>query len=140
VKASRARVRLAWGSFRDRKTGASFVLKGKQYSACVRSVMVYGSETWAMRVEDMNRLVRAKRMMVRSMCGVSLRDGKSSAELLSRLRLVSVSEVVEKNRLRWFGHVEKKDVEDWVSRCRKLEVVGKRGRRNHGNSVSMEKK
>jgi len=39
-----------------------------------------------------------------------------------------VSEVVEKNRLRWFGHVERKDVEDWVSRCRKLEVVGNRGR------------
>jgi len=89
---------------------------------------VYGSETWAMRVEDMNRLVRAERMMVRSMCGVSLRDRKSSAELLSRLGLVSVSEVVEKNRLRWFGHVERKDVEDWVSRCRKLEVVGNRGR------------
>jgi len=59
---------------------------------------------------------------------LSLRDGKASAELLSRLGLASVSEVVEKNRLRWFGHVEKKDVEDWVSRCRKLEVVGNRGR------------
>jgi len=47
-------------------------------------------------------------------------------ELLSRLGLVSVSEVVEKNRLRWFGgHVERKDVEDWASRCRKLEVVVK---------------
>jgi len=48
--------------------------------------------------------------------------------LLSRLGLVSVSEVVEKNRLRWFGHMERKDVEDWVSSCRKLEVVGNRGR------------
>jgi len=90
--------------------------------------MLYGSETCAMRVEDMNRLVRAERMMVWSMCGVSLRDSKSSAELLSRLRLVSVSEVVEKDMLRWFGHVERKDVEYWVSRCRKLEVVGYRGR------------
>jgi len=35
--------------------------------------------------------------------------------------------VVEKNRLCWFGHVERKDVEDWVSRCRKLEVVCNRG-------------
>jgi len=51
--------------------------------------MVYGSETRAMRVEDMNRLVRAERIMVRSICGVSLRDGKSSVELLSRLGLAS---------------------------------------------------
>jgi len=45
-----------------------------------------------------------------------------------------VSEVVEKNRLRWFGHVERKDVEGWVSRCRKLEVVGNRGRDRHRKS------
>jgi len=24
--------------------------------------------------------------------------------------------------LRWYGHVEGKDVEDWVSKCRRLEV------------------
>jgi len=60
---------------------------------------------------------------------------------LSRLGLVSVSEVVEKNRLRWFGHVERKDVEDWVSRCRKLELWVIEvwvGLENHGNSVSIE--
>jgi len=32
---------------------------------CVRSVLVYSSETWAMSVEDMNRLERAERIMVR---------------------------------------------------------------------------
>jgi len=41
---------------------------------------------------------------------------------------VSVSEVVEKGRLCWFGHVERKDVEDWVTRCRMFEVVAKRGK------------
>jgi len=46
---------------------------------------VYGSETWAMRVEDMNRLERAEGIMVRSMCGVSLREEKSSDELLGHL-------------------------------------------------------
>ena len=131
-EASRARVRSAWCKFRElapilTKRGASLIVKGKLYSACVRSVMVYGSETWATRVEDMNRLLKAERMMVRSMCGVSLKDGKSSAELLSRLGIVSVVEIVEKGRLRWYGHVERKDAEDWVSKCRGLEVLGGRG-------------
>jgi len=27
----------------------------------------------------------------------------------------------------WYVHVEKKDVEDWVSKCRRLEVEGCRG-------------
>ena len=31
-------------------------------------------------------------------------------------------------RLRRLGHVERKEVDDWVSACRNLEVAGSRGR------------
>jgi len=65
--------------------------------------------------------------MVRSMCGVWLRE-KSSDELLGRQGIVSVVDVVRKGRLRWYGHVEMKDVEDWVSKCQRLEVQGCRVR------------
>ena len=51
---------------------ASLKLKGKVYRACFQSVMVYGSETWAMKAEDMQRLERTERMMIRWMCGVRL--------------------------------------------------------------------
>ena len=56
--------------------GASLKFKGKIYSACVGSAMIYGSETWPMKVEDKQRLERAKRMMVRHMCGITLKDKK----------------------------------------------------------------
>jgi len=46
------------------------------------------------------------------MCGVSLREGKSSDEFLGHLGIVSVADVVQKGRLRWYGPVERKDVED----------------------------
>ena len=39
-----------------------------------------------------------------------------------------VVEVMRRDRLRWFGHVERKEVDDWVSACRNLEVAGSRGR------------
>ena len=91
-------------------------------------VMVYGSETWAMKVEDMERLQRTERMMVRWMCGVTLKDRNSSKELLSRLKIESVLDVVGRGRLRWFGHVERKHEDDWVSACRNLVVEGNRGR------------
>ena len=42
--------------------------------------------------------------------------------------LVSVVEVMGRGRLRWFGHVERKEVNHWVSACRNLEVAGSRGR------------
>ena len=35
---------------------------------------------------------------------------------------------MRRGRLRWFGHVERKKVDDWVSACRNLKVVGSRGR------------
>ena len=36
--------------------------------------------------------------------------------------------VIRRGRWRWFGHVERKEVDDWVSACRNLEVTGGRGR------------
>ena len=35
---------------------------------------------------------------------------------------------MRRGRLRWFGHVKRKEVDDWVSACRNLEVAGSRGR------------
>ena len=72
-EASRVRIRCAWKKFRELSPiltarGASLALKGKIYSACIRSSMIYGSETWPMKVEDTQRLERAERMMVRHMC------------------------------------------------------------------------
>ena len=91
-------------------------------------VMTYGSETWAVKMEDMQRLERTEKIMIRWMCGVTLRDIKSSEELRQQLSVVSVSDVVRQDRLRWFGHVERKDADDWVSACRNMVVCGEKGR------------
>src|SRR3989442_5785942 len=92
-EASRARVRCAWGKFRDLRRlstarGASLRVKGKIYRACVQRMLVYGSETWPMKVDDMQRLVRTENNMVRWMSGVTLKDKRSSEELRSGLGIV----------------------------------------------------
>ena len=38
-----------------------------------------------------------------------------------------VAEVVRRGRLRWFGHVERKAGDDWVSACSNVVVAGARG-------------
>ena len=53
--------------------------------------MMYGSETWAMKVEDMQRLERAEKMMIRWMCGVTLKDRKGSEELRQRLGIMRLT-------------------------------------------------
>ena len=35
---------------------------------------------------------------------------------------------VQQNRLRWYGHVLRKDDNDWVKKCMEYEVVGSRPR------------
>jgi hypothetical protein len=48
-------------------------VKGKLYAACVRSCMLYGSETWTITLEGQRRLELTDRQMIR-MCGVTLKN------------------------------------------------------------------
>jgi len=86
--ATRHRVKCAWGKFRElapilTSRGAPLKLKGKIYRTCVQSVMVYGSETWAAKAEDVHSLERTEMVMIRWMCGVSLRDRRQNVKLLN---------------------------------------------------------
>ena len=128
-EAARARVRCAWAKFKELSPiltacGASYHMKGEIFRACVQSVLAYGTETWAMKAENRQCLGRVERMMVRWMCDVSLKDKKQSDVLYSVLDVQSVAEVVRRGRLRWFGHVECKNGDDWVSACRNVVVAG----------------
>ena len=49
-----------------------------------------------------------------------------SEELRERMGIESVSGMVKRSRVRWLGHVLRKD--DWVRKCMSLEVEGARGR------------
>ena len=98
---------------------------------------MYGSETLRMKVEDKQRLERAEKMMVRWMCGVTLKNRITSEELRNCLSIEAVTEIVRCGRLRWFGHVERKVDDDWVKKCTKVEVVGKVGR-GRGRKTSLQ--
>ena len=65
-------------------------------------------------------------MMVRWMCEVSLKHKKHSVDLYSLLCVQSVADVMRHGRLRWFGHLERRSVDGWVSACRKVKVAGAR--------------
>ena len=74
-EATRAIVRCAWAKFKElfpilTARGASYHIKGKIYRACVQSMLTYGTETWAMKAENLHSLERTEQMMVRWMCVV----------------------------------------------------------------------
>jgi len=94
----------------------------------VWSCLMQGSETWLMKVEHESKLNRTEMSMIIWMCGVKLNERKKSEELRELLGLEPVSLMIKKSRLRWFGHVEGKDNNDWVKRCITWEVEGIRQR------------
>ena len=49
--------------------------------------MLYGSETWCLRENEMAVLRRNKKAIMRGMCGVKMTEKRSSQELMSLLGL-----------------------------------------------------
>jgi hypothetical protein len=48
---------------------------------------------------------------------MSLKNPKSSQELLNCIGIVGIAERTRRGGLRWFGHVEQKSGDDWVCKC-----------------------
>ena len=57
------------------------------YASCVRSSMIYGSETRPLLVDVGLKFERAEMHIIRWMCGISLKDRRTNEELR---RLVGV--------------------------------------------------
>ena len=129
-----ARVRIGWMKFREcgeLLLGRGFFLKmkGMVYRSCVRSAMLFGSETWCLRKNEMITLRRTERAMVRSKCGVKLVDGKNTADLMTMLGLKeTLDKMAQANGVRWYGHVVRRDEESFLKKAMMLQVNGQRKR------------
>ena len=66
----------------------------------------------------------------RSLTGLLLQyiDRLPSKELRERLGVDDIAFILQQNRLRWYGHVLRKDDDDWVKKCMEYEVEGPRPR------------
>jgi len=90
--------------------------------------MFHGSETWPVRKENVVALQRAEMRMVRWMCGVKLKDRLPTKELRERLGTADIALVLQQNRLRWYGHVLRKEDDDWGKKCMEYEAEDPRPR------------
>ena len=59
---------------------------------------------------------------------MSLNDRKRSDELLNRLGIECVEAKIQRAWLRWFGHVEREEENDWVKKCTTMNVTSVVGR------------
>jgi hypothetical protein len=85
-------------------------IKGRLYNACVRSVLLYGSETWPLRTEDVRKLLVFDHRCLRYITRVNWRDRVSNEEIRKRVfrnerDACSLDKLLNLHRLRWLGHV-----------------------------------
>ena len=84
-------------------------MKGRIYQSCVGSAILYGSEMWCLRENEMVILRRTEKAMTRAMCGVKLIGKKKSRELTSLLGLKDTLDgLARASRVQWCGHVFQK--------------------------------
>jgi len=54
--------------------------------------------------------------MVRWLCNIKVKDTVPSKELKERLGIDDIILILQQNRLRWYGHVLRKEDTDWVKK------------------------
>ena len=91
--------------------------------------MTYGLEAAALQKIEKNKLDVTGMKMLRWMSGVTRRDKLRNRYIRGSARVTEVSKKVQEARLRWYGHLERREGEGHVAReVMNMEVMGTRRR------------
>ena len=104
-------------------------VKGKIHNMIVQPAMLYGMETVPVTSSHVKKLEVTEIKMCIWVCGHTLRDHVRNENVKERLTLESIAERCRKARLRWFGHVKRRD--QYYEGRKTLEMVPP-GRRKRG--------
>ncbi|KAG7307745.1 hypothetical protein JYU34_006321 [Plutella xylostella] len=79
--------------------------KIRLFNACVKTVLLYGCETWKKTVQTTNKLQVFVNRCLRNILGIRWFDFVSNEELWRRTHQKPVAETVKERKWRWIGHV-----------------------------------
>ena len=104
-------------------------LKEKFYRITVRPALLYGTECLAVKSQQENQVSVAEMRMLHWMSGKTRHDRIRNVTIKERVRVAPIVEKLVENRLRWFGHVERRPVDAVVRKVDQMkESYVKRGR------------
>ena len=108
------RVQAGWNGWRrvsgvicDKRLPAR--VKGKVYSSMVRPAMVYGLETVAVTKKQVEEMEVAEMKMLRFAMGVTRKDKIRNEHIRSTVKVERLGMKMREVRLRWYGHVMRRD-------------------------------
>ncbi|KAK3561878.1 hypothetical protein QTP86_017458 [Hemibagrus guttatus] len=115
-KEVKKRVQAGWNGWRkvsgvlcERKISAR--IKGKVYRTVVRPAMLYGLETVSLRKRQESELEVAELKMLRFSLGVTRLDRIRNEYIRGTAHVGRLGDKVREARLRWFGHVQRRESE-----------------------------
>ncbi|KAK3522301.1 hypothetical protein QTP86_001943 [Hemibagrus guttatus] len=124
-KEVKKRVQAGWNGWRkvsgvlcDRKISAR--IKGKVYRTVVRPAMLYGLETVSLRKRQESELEVAELKMLRFSLGVTRLDRIKNEYIRGTAHVGRLGDKVREARLRWFGHVQRRDKAGTMGKCKGL--------------------
>ncbi|KAK3506431.1 hypothetical protein QTP70_002157 [Hemibagrus guttatus] len=133
-KEVKKRVQAGWNGWRkvsgvmcDQKISAR--IKGKVYRTVVRPAMLYGLETVSLRKRQESELEVAELKMLRFSLGVTRLDRIRNEYIRGTAHVGHLGDKVREARLRWFGHVQRRESE-YIGR--RMLDMGLPGRRQRG--------
>lgn len=128
------RIKAGWVKWR----GASSILcdrriplrlKGEFYRTAIRPAILYGTECWAARQQHLHKVSVAEMRMLRWMCGKTRKDRIRNENIRERVGVAPIEDKMRENRLRWFGHVQRRPLTAPVRKSDIVQIEGNaRGR------------
>ncbi|KAK3556562.1 hypothetical protein QTP70_009536 [Hemibagrus guttatus] len=132
-KEVKKRVQAGWNGWRkvsgvlcDRKISAR--IKEKVYRTVVRPAMLYGLETVSLRKRQESELEVAELKMLRFSLGVTRLDRIRNQYIRGTAHVGCLGDKFREARLRWFGHVQRRESEYIGRRMLDMELPGRRQR------------
>ena len=90
--------------------------------------MMYGLETVAVTKKQVEEMEVAEMKMLRFAMGVTRKDKNRNEHIRSTIKVERLGMKMREGRLRWYGHVMRRDQEYVGRKVMKMELPGKRRR------------
>ena len=90
-----------------------------------------------MKVTNKSKIATTEMRMLRGILGVSRREHMRNEEIRRILHITPIDEVMRSGRLRWFGHVQRRDTNNVTGRVMNLAIPDDEDvPRRHGTNKS----
>ena len=99
---------------------------GKIVKVAVRPAMTYGAETWNIKKTQEKKMDVAEMKMLRWACGHTRLDRIENSKIREKMRVTEVHRKIQEKRLRWYGHMLRREKDHVTRKTLDMVVEGKR--------------